>query len=194
MAQSITLRKADALSKALLEEARKVELSASVEVSIFDETAIETLAERHDQETNQALDSAVSLLSAGYAIREELAHAFVSSGISDLLAERAKLDAEERLHGKVTAKESGATAQRLAKAKLATLKEAAAAPSTGYRNNSETLTVQANPQAFDRSRARLRDIRRRKSEIADMLLERNMKHTIEVEDATIALAETLKLI
>ncbi|UTC28215.1 hypothetical protein GURKE_01840 [Brevundimonas phage vB_BpoS-Gurke] len=195
MAQMMTLRKADALAKALLEEARKAEPSPTVVVSIFDDTDINELANQHATESLQAIDNAVRLLNAGYEIRSELGHAFVSSGISDLLAERAKLDAEERLLSKVAAKDAAAsaTAQRLAKAKLTSLKEAAALAANSYRS-SESLSVQPNQDTFDKARERLRTIRQRKSAIADLLLERNIKHQIEVSDDIVNLAEVLKLI
>lgn len=195
MAQMMTLRKADALAKALLEEARKAEPSPTVVVSIFDDTDINELANQHAAESLQAIDNAVRLLNAGYEIRSELAHAFVSSGISDLLAERAQLDAEERLLSKVAAKDAAASAtpQRLAKAKLTSLKEAAALAANSYRS-SESLSVQPNQDTFDKARERLRTIRQRKSAIADLLLERNIKHQIEVSDDIVNLAEVLKLI
>lgn len=196
----VTLRKASALSKALLDTSRALPLTKAVKVSIYAETTV--AAEVATAETKLATNvvKASALIEAAFGLRKSIGSINASSGIDALLTERASLDSVEKLLagvGAVSRYTEDETVENLsvAQAQLDALKVRASSASVdalAYRRGTEdalTVAVPA-PTVADR----LVEIRRRKTDISDQLLVLNMTKKVKVDAATVALLEEFKLV
>lgn len=191
----INLRKANALAKALQAEAHKQSLPTSVSISIYRADTVDAVVEATGKTLRANLEAASELLGASYDLRRLLGAAFQSSGIDDLLTEKASLDAQEKLISKVVDRDHGwtvATPRDLATPRLTALKQAHEAP-TGRGYGADALDVRLDEDAFAGLEDKLREIRRRKSQIADELLNLNTTHTLDVPSHVQALVDTYKL-
>lgn len=193
----INLRKANALSKALLDEARKLPLHTVVAVSVYNtENFVQGVAQT-GVKMRQNLQDAQALLAAGYVLRGLMGEAFQTSGISDLLTKKALADAREKLISRVLEKDhnfNSASDVTLAQPRLAALKEAVAAPTTrGYGITSDSLNVRVPDETFQGLEDELRAIRRQKADIADELLSLNTTTMIDVPAEVQELATRFKV-
>lgn len=193
----INLRKANALSKALLDEARKLPLNTVVGVSIYNTENFAQGVEQVGVKMRQNLADAQALLAAGYKLRGLMGAAFQSSGISDLLTEKALLDAREKLVGKVLERDhqfQSASEISLALPRLTALKEAQANATSRAYGATDALNVRVPDATFEGLDDELRVIRRRKAEISDELLGLNTSTTVDVPSDIEQLATRFKVV
>ena len=198
----VNLRKANALAKALQDEAHKQTAPTSVSISVYAENpdiagAVKTAGDA----VRTALADALALSTAAYTLRGLMGKAFHTSGINDLLTEKALLDKREKLISQVVATApTGPQAEQeleLAPRRLASLIEqraaAAGSPNVSLRSLGESLTVQVPPSAYAGLDDELREIRRRKTEISDELLGLNAANRVTIPEDVAALIERFKL-
>jgi vacuolar-type H+-ATPase subunit F/Vma7 len=194
----VTLRKGAALSAALIEQARKLPLTKLVTLSIHQkETPQDTIASAQTRLTENVVEAG-RLFDAAYALRAVIGAANAANGIDDLLAEKAALDAREKLVTGVLGGgknidydyEQGTDAE-IAAAQLESLK----ARQTADRYAGDTVAVKILSADIAKNlEEELANLRRRKVEIADLLLTKNMTTTVEVPAAAETLLNQYKLV
>ncbi|USN14738.1 hypothetical protein PAPPERLAPAPP_03690 [Brevundimonas phage vB_BpoS-Papperlapapp] len=195
----VNLRKANALAKSLQDEALKQSAEHAVAFSIYD-TAPD-FAGKVDaaaQAMRTALEDALALTEAAYAVRALMGKAFHTSGINDVLTRKALLDRKEKLLTQVFAYAPAASASDevvLAPRRFeALLAQHEAAKTAGVRAAAaDSVSVRVPRSAYDGLEDALRDIRREKAEIADELLGLNAGHRITLPEAVVTLVERFKL-
>lgn len=190
----VTLRKAHSLSKALIEQARKLPLARTVEVSIYATETPDDIIEAAGVLLDFNLAAALSLNAAAYELRALIATANAASGVDRLLGEKAALDVQERLLASVLeASDSShirAADPATAAARFEVLKARAASPD----NYSTTDSLAVQVSAGDAFEDRLRLTRRRKTEIADELLAMNTSTKITVPASVVDHLTNFKLV
>lgn len=198
----INLRKANALAKALQDEALKQTAPTSIAVSVFAvEPDIAGEAVAAGNAVRQSLEDALALTTAAYTVRGLLGKAFHTSGINDVLTEKALLDRREKLISNVLAyaptgpqaEQDLELAPRRLEAMIEQRKAAATSSTVTLRQIGETLTVQVPPSAYVGLDDELRVIRRRKTEITDELLGLNTSNRITIPEDVVALIKRFKL-
>lgn len=198
----INLRKANALAKALQDEALKQTAPTSIAVSVFAvEPDIAGEAVSAGNAVRQSLEDALALTTAAYTVRGLLGKAFHTSGINDVLTEKALLDRREKLISNVLAyaptgpqaEQDLELAPRRLEAMIEQRKAAATSSTVTLRQIGETLTVQVPPSAYVGLDDELRVIRRRKTEITDELLGLNTSNRITIPEDVVALIKRFKL-
>lgn len=198
----INLRKGNALAKALQDEALKQTAPTSIAVSVFAvEPDIVGEATIAGNAVRQSLEDALALTTAAYTVRGLLGKAFHTSGINDVLTEKALLDRREKLISNVLAyaptgpqaEQDLELAPRRLEAMIEQRKAAATSSTVTLRQIGETLTVQVPPSAYAGLEDELRVIRRRKTEITDELLGLNTSNRITIPEDVVALIKRFKL-
>lgn len=196
---NVTLRKAHSLSKGLVEQVKKLPLPRTVTLSVYAD-------EDPDEAVNEAGDALLSnveigrqLIAASTAIRLEIGVANKSSGVDALLSEKAALDATEKLLTRVVTGDNDYDFQQAADPLIARAKlDAIVARNKGgerFATVTEELAVKvATGELIHGLIEELATIRRRKAEIADELLGKNSSVSISIDDDTVALLKTFKLI
>lgn len=192
-ARTVSLRKADALAKALRDEVLKIGFASTVSVSAHAADTVDARLAETSQAMRAALDDAVHISAQSFAIRAVLGEAFTASGISRLLTEKAGLDAEEKLLTAVWSSKGAGTDPALAKPRLKALLDSVQ-PGAPLRASQDSLSISLLPEAYDGLEERLRDIRLRKSAIADKLLNLNLTHTVPLTPEVVAVCERFRLI
>ena len=193
----VNLRKANALAKSLQDEALKQNAPHAVTFSIYAESPdIKAELASAGEALRTALSDALALTAASYAIRGLLGKAFHTSGINDVLTEKALLDRQEKMISAVFAHAPRLSHDvDLAPRRLqALIDQHSAAQAAGTRcvaADSLNLSVQA--ESYAGLEDQLRDIRRRKTEITDELLGLNTAHRITLPEDVVALIERFKL-
>jgi hypothetical protein len=197
---NVTLRKAHALSKALLEQAKRLPLKRTVTISIYDEEAPEDRVDEAAEALVANLGTARAMVSAAYVIRQAIGVANKSAGIDDLLSEKARLDAEEKLLAQVIDANgsdyefNSATDPAFVINKLEAI---VARNKTGaaYGSATEELTVKvASSEIVAPLADDLAVLRRRKTEIGDELLSKNSGVMVALDASVVELLGAAKLI
>lgn len=197
---NVTLRKAHALSKALIEQVKKLPLDRMVTLSVYAD-------EDPDEAVNDAgaallanVEVGRQLIAASTAIRLQIGVANKSAGVDALLSEKAQLDATEKLLGRVVTGDSDysfqqATDPLIAKAKLDAIVARNHAVGDRLGSVTEELVVKvATGELIQGLTEELATIRRRKTEIADELLTKNSSVSVSIDDTAVTLLKTFKLI
>lgn len=191
----VNLRQANALARALQDEALKQTLTTSINVSVYaDSVPFESLVKEAGETLRANLADALALTEAAYTVRGLMGQAFQPAGISALLTEKALLDRKEKIIAGVLGQKAGAggfTAE-LAPARLRALKDALA-NSTTRLPSTEQVQVKLDDAAYDGLEDDLRAIRKRKAKISDELLSANAAHRIELPEDIVALVARFKL-
>lgn len=185
----ITLRKADAFSKALIAAGQKA-LTPNIELSIYSDKAVEEVVAAQAKLAT-SLEKSTALLKEGFYIRQEAGRLNASSGINDLLRERAALEAQERLLTPLsqTSTEGLDGLTRRLEVKLERTK------SPDYYGNGESVTVSAvTDKVRDAAKAQLLTILRRKGQINDELLETNIRTKVKLTGSAVSLLTEMGLI
>lgn len=160
---TVTLRKAYSYSQALINAAQKLSLSATFEVSVYDEEIGATI----DRET-KALAARVVLVDAlfvaGYALRERIGALHNSTGINSLLTKKAHLDALEKSLSKL----QGAERHDVRATGLKVISARKRLDESGYSSDTVTASMASDDLVIG-VEARLREIRREKVRIKDSL-------------------------
>jgi hypothetical protein len=199
----ITLRKASALSKALLDAGRALPLAKTVKVSIYGALSVESEVALAASTLADNVTKATALIQASFELRKAIGQVNAASGIDDLLTQKASLDAVEKLLTGIGSSSSsryslGSDGEdvsdvRIAQAQLDVLKSRIAAATTplSYGRSEDSVTVAVPAPMVQEG---LADIRRLKTEIADQLLALNMTKKVTLSATTVALLEEFKLI
>lgn len=175
---TVSLRKAHAYSVALISAAQKLNLSPTVEVSVYDETPATTINQAATALANRVAQVS-SLFAAGYSLRGKISALNASAGISALLTQKAQLDATEKaLNG---LKEAASDDTRVAEMRVQAARKRA--EEREYAAESVTVNVLTATLAGDIAN-QLGEIRRQKVEINDQLLALNLttKVALSVEE------------
>jgi len=197
----VTLRKAAALSQALLEASRALPLAKSVTVSVYADTPVADAVK--EAQAKLAFNSAkvTGLIRAAFEIRGSISDQNAVNGVSKRLTEKAALDATEKL---LSAAVGGAKANPfddtpeasadIAQAQLDALRERQKNVADRY-SREESLTVGVlSGDVVGGLQDQLATIRRRKVEIADELLTLNMTKKVTLSAETVALLQEFKVI
>ncbi|MBR0673834.1 hypothetical protein [Neoroseomonas soli] len=166
---NITLKRAADIARAALDAANAIPLAAQVNLSIHvpDVAAAATQATRAFDE---GLADYEALLQAHFAIRALIGAANARSGLDDLLARRANLEAlEKKLAGiadKVGTARDTAENLAVANAGVASAKQRVAAGHDLYRGEEVVLPLVDRDRA-ERIAARRAEVRRERADIAD---------------------------
>jgi hypothetical protein len=196
----LTLRKAAALSKSLLEAARRLPMPRTVEISIYDMEAIDERVGVALDTLNANLNDALALTAASFTLREAIGTVNTQSGVHALLTERARLDAQERLLAAVVDAPANheydsAVEPEIADAKLTALRfRAENAGAASYGVTEELRVRVSDPEVIQSTKDALVDIRRRKTQIADDLLVVNTSTRIAVPADVEELLTRFKLV
>lgn len=180
----INLRKASAVSKALLELAKKQPLPRTVEVSIYDENPAQASVNLQAEKLRENLATARLLTEAAFEIRGLIGTANQTFGISAALTKKAALDAQERLLAAVVEPASdhafNAAADPLfADAKLEAMR-AKQKGDTVYGVTEELAVKVATSDVILPLKEELLNIRYEKSKLADQIQSTNHFSTIFV--------------
>lgn len=180
----INLRKASAVSKALLELAKKQQLPRTVEVSIYDENPAQASVDLQAEKLRENLATARLLTEVAFEIRGLIGIANQTFGISAALTKKAALDAQERLLAAVVEPTSdhafSAAADPLfADAKLEALR-AKQKGDTVYGITEELAVKVATSDVVLPLKEELLNIRYEKSKLADEIQSINHYSTIFV--------------
>jgi len=189
----LTLRKASALSKSLLETARKLPLERTVEVSVHTEGGAPAAVKPAEERLNANLADARALTTAAFELRGLIGEANREAGIDRLLTEKANLDAQERLVSSVANVDgtyNAATDLSLATPRLAQIKERLARPDNYHDVDTLRVRVPISPLLADDLLA----ISRRKTKIADELLDLNTTTKVSVPASVADLLTRFKLV
>lgn len=197
---NVTLRKAHALSKGLLEQVKKLPLARTMTLSVYGQDDPDGLVEDAGDNLLANVEVGRKLIQAATAIRLLIGGANKQVGIDALLSEKAQLDAVEKLLARVVNDENDyefaqAAEPTIARAKLDAIM--ARNKTAGERHGvvTEQLTVKvATGDLVSGLADELATIRRRKAEIADELLSRNSAATLSLDATTVALLKSFKLI
>jgi hypothetical protein len=197
---NVTLRKAHALSKGLLEQVKKLPLARTMTLSVYGQDDPDGLVEDAGDNLLANVEVGRKLIQAATAIRLLIGGANKQVGIDALLSEKAQLDAVEKLLARVVNDENDyefaqAAEPAIARAKLDAIM--ARNKTAGERHGvvTEQLTVKvATGDLVSGLADELATIRRRKAEIADELLSRNSAATLSLDATTVALLKSFKLI
>jgi hypothetical protein len=194
----VTLRKAASLEKSLLDIARIQPLIKNISVSVYSSADIggEVLAAQQQLSAN--LKNSLALTKAAYDIREAIGSNNAQNGISALLTEKARLDAQEKLLSSVMV---GATATpidaviSIANNRRDALRERLKTAVDHYGEPADSVALNiADASVTIQFQEQLTEIRRRKIDITDQLLMLNMTKKITLTAETVALLTKFKLI
>jgi hypothetical protein len=197
----ITLRKASALSKLLLETARGLPLTNTVTVSIYSTSTVadEVAAAQAKLATN--VTKAVALTKAAFSIREAIGNMNAVSGIDALLTEDAGLSASEKLilgalGGRAVTFEDDSTDTSvvLAQSRLDAIRERQKVTATDRYSREDSVSVNVLGEAATEFQSELVGLRRRKTAIADELLGLNMTKKVTLSPQIVTLLEEFKLV
>lgn len=202
---TVTLRKANAFERALLEQSKKFAFKRTIEASIHNDTPISEQVVAAQTTLKSNLTTAVALVRASHQIRAAISRQNADSGINALLSEKAALDAEEKLISSVVtgvapSRRGGgddyefeqaseiATAQK----QLENLRVRVASPN-GYHVEAVSVRI-LDATAIEQLSDDLAAIRRRKTQLADELLELNTSAKVSISSEAEDLLRQFKLI
>lgn len=191
---NVTLRKAAALARQLSSEAagraQKLKAGSAFPLSVYSDTPIAgAIGERRSRD-DAALAEVFAAQAAVQQIRSALGRANSESGVGDLLAEKARLEAENGLLSAILTnlQEQDVAALEAEKAKLSN-----ATDMTRFVHGH--LTVHAWTLAdYSRFADQRTSNARRLADIADALVEKNISHTISLTPETVATCRVFGLI
>ena len=195
----LTLRKANSLSKSLLETARKLPLNRTLQISIYDQVKPEDVVTKAAEILLNNLNDAGDLIKAAFDLRAAIGAANATCGISRLLTEQATLDAKERLIAPVVDAANdpnfnNAVTAPTAAAKLESVRQRLATSEIRYGLVEELQVKVATIETVAPLKDDLLAIRLRKTQIADELLALNTSSRIEVSAFVEELLTRFKLV
>lgn len=178
----ITLRKACAVQAAIVEAVEKLNFEPKIEINEF---------QRPEEEILKAYDNFIAngdrreaLLDALYEIRKSVAKANAgTSGVSDLLADIARVDKDIRFYSYVDRVKPRLSNDVLV-GKLAKLKEQSEKPRSIYGGSDDSVgTTIFDETDLDVMRQSLQKSKKQKQKLQDALLEANIRNEIELSEA-----------
>jgi hypothetical protein len=183
----INLRKSAALQQEIL--AAVPPIKTSVNVSVYDALPASVIAQAA-LDTVKAMELRSSLLDALYEIRDAVAVANVTSGITQLVARRARIEKDIAVLAAVASAEVRPSDATI----LAKVQRQATADVNHY-SFSESISFAILPQpSIDSVKDTIAALKREKVSIQDKLLELNIKNTIKLSEVTVAILSEQGLI
>lgn len=190
----ITLRKAHALQKELLNELRKLDFDTDVEITEFEdpETKITQAVDVFEDQLEKRKD----LLDTMYVIRKEVAKANSEKGVDQMLADVARLDNEIGFYNRVVNLTEPRVNGDVLKGKLEKIrKRDDTGESRIYGRSPDTVTTHIfNSDELERFETDLTEAKKLKQSFQDKLLEVNFQTEIELGDNEEAVLRAANLI
>lgn len=178
----INLRKANALQNAIQDAINSINFEVELEVNEFQDAEGQIAAAK--EAWRQKCVRRSSLLDAFYAIRSRVGHANVEAGISDVLADVARLEKDIALLGRL-ASEPARVAPEVLAGKLEKIRnrsEDNSMYSMRDRKIDTTFFDESDIQSFKSSLAKNK---KSKQALQDQLLELNVATMIELDEVTV---------
>ena len=180
----LSLRKAHALETSML--AKSIELDSDCDLSINFSHYAANLSEivlQTQKKFAQGSKDILELINASFVVRRLLTAANNKAGINDLLSEKAELQRQESFLNKY--RRATAVDIDLEQRKIDAQK--ARTELNRYGNDSSAINC-ANQEIIDYVKSELDRISRRKVEIADLLLGKNLTETVDIPESVVDIA------
>jgi len=185
-----TLRKANALQTAIQEQIKAIEVTTDVSLNEFQSSESAIQVARDKLVTNDL--KRAQLTKTLYGIRAQIGRANVESGVSDLLADAAYVD-KRISHVKTLSESKVVDASEVIVGKLEKLRTADSARSAyGYSQTVDTGVLTA--EQIEDYKSEMRELKKRKQNINDKVLELNVRTEIELDDSTVTLLQAEQLV
>lgn len=175
----ISLRRAAALSRALLETAKQIEIKTTETISVFEPDPVSKRAALLEK-LNASVQRASALISAAYDLREQIGSANARNGVNSLLTLRAVLEAKEKFT-RAIAEAEPQTAASLLTGQIENIK-ARSASAASYYGHDEVVAPVVDASMKADYQDMLQNIRRDKTDIADRLAELNATTKITLNE------------
>lgn len=200
----ITLKQGYELAAKALAEAAKLRVEPELTISIYETAAVDDLVTDAARKVDTDIDKIAWLIACAYELRRLVGEANAKAGVTDLLAERARIEAiDKRLTGilvqfdKSRENNSAEPNAIAAERKIANARQVAEGNATGsgrssyYDRREDRVSVRVISDAqIDRLRARLAELRLDKADNFAQITKRNLETKINVTaDLLITLRE-----
>jgi len=182
----ITLRKANALQAAINEALKELDLSTEVTINEFEKP--EEVLESARLRFNFSFEKRKSLLDALYEIRRNVANANSQSGINDVLAQVARLEADIKVHyHKSNTPEK--TALNVLEGKLSKIRDRTESSDYYRMRDDEVRSTFFCEEDVDFFKESTKRMKKEKQSLQDKLLELNVRTEIMLSDDTVGILE-----
>lgn len=190
----ITLRKAHALQKELLNEIRKLDFDTEVEINEF-ESPEKKILEANDLFTSR-MEMRKDLLDTMYVIRKAIAKANHENDVDIMLADVARLDNDIGFFNRITSLAEPRVNGDVLEGKLEKIRKSdESAESRIYGRRSDTVTTHIfNTEELADFEVQLAGVKKEKQKLQDKLLEINFQNEIELGDEQEAVLRAVNLI
>lgn len=176
----ITLRKANAIQAAIVEAVERLDFDPEIRLNEFQDPEHEILQAYEDFIAKG--DRREALLDALYDVRKQVARANVESGVSDVLADLARVEKDIRFYNFVNRVKPRVQGDVL-RGKLEKLKEQPEGRSIYGREDSVTTTI-FHTADLDVLIQAQKTAKKQKQKLQDALLEANIRNEIELSNKT----------
>lgn len=186
----LTLRKANALQNSIQDQLKNIEVKTSISINEFQNPETELLRARSSLYQNDG--RRVKLMQTLYRIRAQVGQANAQSGISDLLSNAAYLD-KRLAHLKSLTESTATDAMVVIEGKLEKLRNSQSERRVyGYNDTVDTGVLLEEQLAGFRQEAA--DLKKKKQEINDLVLELNVRTEVELDAETVELLKSEQLL
>lgn len=170
----VSLRKANALQRAITEAAKAAEPKVTVEINEFVDA--KDVFEQGVVALTDTINRRVALSDVLYDIRKDVANANTSAGINDMLNEVARLESRVRFYEGLARNSTAENIEVIAakQEKLRNMKDEA------YRYLNSINTTVLTTKNIEDFKAFAREAKKQKQAVQDKLLELNIKTEIEL--------------
>jgi len=190
----ITLRKAHALQKELLNEVRKLNFDTEIEINEF-EYPERKIADSNDVFTDQ-MEKRKDLLDTLYVIRKAVAKANHEKDVDFILADVARLDNDIGFYNRVTSLSEPRVNGDVLKGKLEKIaKREDDGSSRIYGRSPDIVTTHIfNQEELKNFELQLAEVKKEKQKLQDRLLEINFQTEVELADEQEAVLRAANLV
>lgn len=179
----INLRKANALQNAIMDALRDLHFETEVEVNEFQDA--ESQVNLANEAWKKTFVRRSSLLDAFYAIRSRVGRANVEAGISDVLADVARLEKDIAMLGKLAVSDVRVDQEVLA-GKMEKIRARSTDDTSMYGRRDQvvetSIFTEEDVQGF---KVALAKNKKSKQRLQDRLLELNVETQIDLDDVTV---------
>lgn len=190
----ITLRKAHALQKELINEVKKLDFDTEIEITEFETPEVKIL-DAVDAFTNHA-EKRADLLDTLYVIRKAIAKANHENDVDIILADVARLDNDIGFYNRITTLSEVRVHGDILKGKLKKISEQEGDTTSRIygRSNDTVRTHIFNQLELEDFELRLANAKKEKQKLQDRLLEINFQNEIELADEQEAVLRAANLV
>jgi len=190
----ITLRKAHALQKELLNEMKKLDFDTEIEINEFEQPEKKIL-DANDVFTDQ-MAKRKDLLDTLYVIRKAVAKANHEKDVDFILADVARLDNDIGLYNRVTSLSEPRVNSDVLKGKLEKIaKREDDGSSRIYGRSPDIVTTHIfNQEELKNFELQLAEVKKEKQKLQDRLLEINFQTEVELADEQEAVLRAANLV